>query len=47
MGNGVSLNGMTMQRRVHKNPPPILAPPGPVGVVWNRTGKPEKADSKI
>ena len=21
MGNGVSLNGMTMQRRVHKNPP--------------------------
>ena len=37
MGNGVFLNGMTMLRRVHENPPPILAPPGPVGAVWNRT----------
>ena len=47
MGNGVFLNGTTTQHQVHKNPPPILAPPGPVGAVWNRTGKPEKTDSKI
>ena len=38
MGNGAFLNGMTMQPRAHKNPPPILAPPGPAGAVWNRSG---------